>query len=70
MCCLLAYVINNATKGNDMIEAHYTTGKQPTLCLATTTNGQRAWLTVGIKVAGKREARKVAAVHGATPWNF
>jgi hypothetical protein len=53
-----------------MIEAHYTTGKQPTLCLATTTNGQRAWLVVGIKVAGKREARKVAAAHGATPWNF
>ena len=52
-----------------MIEARYTTGKQPTLALAVTTNGQRAWLNT-IAVAGKREARKVAAAHGATPWNF
>ena len=51
-------------------EAHYTTGQQPTLCIAVTTNGQRAWLAVGIRVGGKREARKVAAAYGATPWNF
>lgn len=53
-----------------MLEAHYTTGKQPTLDLAVTTNGNRAWVAIGIKVAGKREARKVAAAHNATPWNF
>lgn len=53
-----------------MIEAHYTTGKQPTLDIAVTANGRRAWLAIGIKVSGKREARKVAAAHNATPWNF
>ena len=52
-----------------MTEAHYTTGKQPTLAFAVTTNGRREWLGT-IAVAGKREARKVAAAHGATPWNF
>ena len=31
--------------------------------------GKRALLDT-IAVAGKREARKVAAAHGATPWNF
>lgn len=53
-----------------MLEAHYTTGKQPTLCIATTVNGQRKWIAERIAVAGKREARKVAAQHNATPWNF
>lgn len=53
-----------------MIEAHYTTGKQPTVCFAVTTNGQRAWLEIGVRVAGKREARKLAAERGAIAWNF
>ena len=53
-----------------MLEAHYTQGKLPTLCIATTNNGQRTWLVERIKVEGKREARKVAAHHNATPWNF
>jgi hypothetical protein len=53
-----------------MLEAHYTQGKQPTLCIAITNNGQRTWVAERIKVEGKREARKVAAQHNATPWNF
>jgi hypothetical protein len=53
-----------------MLEAHYTYGKQPTLCIASTANGQRTWHMIGIKVAGKREARKLAAQYNATPWNF
>lgn len=53
-----------------MIEAHYTTGKQPTLDFAITTNGQRAWLQIGVRVAGKREARALAKAHNAEPWNF
>ena len=53
-----------------MIEAHYTTGKQPTVCLAVTTNGRRDWTEQRIPVSGKREARKLAAERGATPWNF
>ena len=53
-----------------MLEAHYTTGKQPTLDIARTVNGRREWLAIGIRVAGKREARKLAATHNATPWNF
>ena len=53
-----------------MIEAHYTAGKQPTVCFAVTTNGRRAWLEIGNPVAGKREARKLAAERNATPWNF
>jgi hypothetical protein len=53
-----------------MLEAHYTTGKQPTLCIATTNNGNRTWIVERIKVAGKREARKVATAYNATPWNF
>jgi hypothetical protein len=55
---------------NAMLEAHYTQGKQPTLDIASTVNGQRTWHAIGIKVAGKREARKVAAEYNATPWNF
>ena len=61
---------NAQREQNDMTEAHYTNGKQPTLCIAQTVNGNRAWLAIGIKVAGKREARAVAKAHGATPWNF
>ena len=53
-----------------MFEAHYTTGKQPTLCIARTNNGQRIWVAERLPVAGKREARKIAALHNATPWNF
>jgi hypothetical protein len=53
-----------------MLEAHYTQGKQPTLDIASTVNGQRTWHAIGIKVAGKREARKVAAEYNATPWNY
>jgi hypothetical protein len=55
---------------NDMTEAHYTTGKQPTLCIAQTVNGQRTWLAERLPVTGKREARKLAAQYNATPWNF
>ena len=53
-----------------MLEAHYTTGKQPTLCLARTVNGQRTWIAERLPVAGKREARAVAKAHNAEPWNF
>lgn len=53
-----------------MTQAHYTAGKQPTLDILEIINGQRAWLLVGIKVSGKREARAIATAHGATPWNF
>ena len=52
-----------------MLEAHYTTGKQPTLAFAVTTNGRRDWLDT-VPVSGKREARKLAVARGATPWNF
>lgn len=53
-----------------MLEAHYTAGKQPTLDIASTVNGRRTWHAIGHKVAGKREARKLAATLNATPWNF
>ena len=53
-----------------MLEAHYTSGKQPTLCIAKTVNGQRNWLKERMPVNGKREARKLATTLGATPWNF
>ena len=52
-----------------MIEAHYTTGKQPTVSFAVTVNGRRTWGET-FPVAGKREARKLAVANGATPWNF
>ena len=52
-----------------MLEAHYTTGKQPTVCIALTINGYRNWLDT-VPVTGKREARKIAIARGATPWNF
>ena len=51
------------------LEAHYTTGKQPTLSFAVTTNGRRDWLDT-VPVAGKREARQVIAARGAVAWNF
>lgn len=57
-----------------MTEAHYTNGtknRPATLDIAFTDQfGQRAWLTIGRKVAGKVEARKLAKELGATPWNF
>ena len=52
-----------------MLEAHYTTGKQPTLSIAQTINGRRTWGET-LPVTGKREARKLATTLGATPWNF
>ena len=52
-----------------MLEAHYTTGKQPTVCFSLTINGYRNWLDT-VPVTGKREARKLAVARGATPWNF
>jgi len=55
------------------MEAHYTNGtktRSATLDFAITTHGCRAWLTVGTKVSGLREARKLAKEAGATPWNF
>ena len=51
-------------------EAHYTQGKQPTLSIAITRDGRRAWIVLDRKVAGKREARQVAKKYDATPWNF
>jgi len=60
----------NTNGANDMtLEAHYTTGKQPTLSFAITTNGRRDWLDT-VPVAGKREARQVIAARGAVAWNF
>lgn len=53
-----------------MIEAHYTQGKQPTLCIAQTVNGHRVWIAQRIAVAGKRQARQLAKEYNATPWNF
>ena len=68
---IIGVATQTETEGQyDMIEAHYTTGKQPTLCFAATTNGQRAWIEERIPVSGKREAQKLAAERGATPWNF
>ena len=53
-----------------MIEAHYTTGKQPTLDICKNVGGRREWILIGIKVGGRREALAVAEAHNATPWNF
>ncbi len=53
-----------------MIEAHYTAGKQPFVCFAITSNGDRAWLETRVPVSNKREARKLAAERNAKPWNF
>ena len=53
-----------------MTEAHYTQGKQPLLdIMHRFSDGARVVLKT-LPVTGKREARKVAAAHGATPWNF
>ena len=53
-----------------MIEAHYTTGKQPYVCFAITTNGDRVWLETQVQVSNKREARQIAKQYNAQPWNF
>lgn len=53
-----------------MLEAHYTSGKQPTVSFASTSNGRRNWVKERIPVSGKREARAIAAKFDATPWNF
>jgi hypothetical protein len=53
-----------------MTEAHYTNGKQATVCIARNINGQRTWIAERLPVSGKREARAVAKAHGAEPWNF
>ena len=53
-----------------MIEAHYTTGKQPLLdIMHRFADGARVVLKT-VPVSGKREARKLAAQYNATPWNF
>ena len=53
-----------------MLEAHYTTGKQPLLdFIHRFSDGARVVLET-VPVAGKREARKLAIARGATPWNF
>ncbi len=55
-----------------VVEAHYTNGsarKPATVSIAVRVRGDRRF-THEITVAGRREARKVAATHNATPWNF
>ena len=55
-----------------MLEAHYTNGSKTSpakLDLAQTIKGHRQWLS-SQTVSGKAEARKLAKVAGATPWNF
>lgn len=54
-------------------EAHYTNGSKrrpATLQLAVTVNGHREWSAIEHVVAGKAEARKLAAELNAQPWNF
>ena len=54
-------------------EAHYTNGSKrrpATLQLAVTVNGLREWSAIEHVVAGKAEARKLAAELNAQPWNF
>lgn len=50
-----------------MLIAEYTNNK--TLTISTLTGGYKINRTE-IKVAGKREARKIAGERGATCWNF
>jgi hypothetical protein len=72
---LIAMSPIGTTGANAMtLQAHYTNGSKArpaTLDLATCTDdGHRAWIAIGLKVAGKAEARKIAKLHNATPWNF
>lgn len=63
------------TETNPVIEAFYypcargLQGGTDTLAIAIRVRGDRR-ITQEIAVCGKREARKVAAAHNATPWNF
>jgi hypothetical protein len=55
-----------------VVEAHYTNASarwSASVQIAERVRGERTWLCQ-IPVTGKREARKVAAQHGAIPWNF
>lgn len=55
------------------LQAHYANGsktRSAKLDLATCTDdGHRTWIK-SFEVAGKAEARKIAKLHNATPWNF
>ncbi len=54
------------------LEAHYTAaarGLPAMVKIAERSNGRRTW-TSSHEIDGKREARRIAAVFGATPWNF
>lgn len=44
--------------------------KQPIVDIVLIANGERTYLHARLPVAGKREARKLAAAHNAVPWNF
>lgn len=63
------------TETGPVIEAFYypcargLQGGTDTLEIAIRVRGDRR-ITQEIAVCGKREARKVAAAHNATPWNF
>ena len=60
------------TETSPVIEAHYTNASgrwSASVQIAKRVRGERTWLCQ-IPVSGKREARKVAAAHNATPWNF
>ena len=62
------------TKAKAMtLQAHYANGSKvrpAKLDLATCTDdGHRTWIK-SYQVAGKAEARKIAKLHNATPWNF
>jgi len=62
------------------IEAHYTNlnasekranpGHKGKLSYSRTINGNREWFAITEYVIGKADARKAAAAHNATPWNF
>jgi len=55
-----------------VIEAHFYPGsgsKPAIIAISARMYGERRFLRE-IPVLGKRDARKVAARHNATPWNF
>lgn len=55
-----------------IIAAEYTRATKrisPMLWITKIENGRRTYVD-GYSVAGKAEARKVAAEHNAKPWNF
>ena len=56
----------------NILAAEYTNGsktRSPTLQLNRIVDGHRTPV-IGFNVAGRREARQLAAQYGATPWNF